>query len=501
MLARVFLTGAVIGLLSLSSFAARPFTVVVYNVENLHDADGVAVYDDYQPDSYTAAHVATKVTNIAKLMQKFRGGAGPDIILLQEIEIDQTPESSVDDVDVFLAEWSGRSVHDMLSATPLPAKLRGVPAEVWLLKALSDAGLTGYNMAVGGDTPSAPSAKSRRAIKCVTLSKFPITSVRQHAVQSARMILETEIEIDGAPLLVFNNHWKSGAGNTRMEGIRIQNATVLRNRLDAVFAADPQADVIVGGDLNSQYNQKMRYPGMPRTGIDDVLRVGYSEPALRRGENDLYNLWYELEPAKRGSDVYHGEWGSLMHLIISRGLYDSLGAQYQDNSFRVARLPGVNADAAGAPVRWSSGGLNGFGFSDHLPLYAHFRMVEQGLSDSWMPLENASDTPAPDEVWSVDYAAVDMNQAVDWAALPRGTDIQDGNWTGRLFKVDGPAIQGRNPQVKLGGKVYGIYAPQREAKDQLEAQAVRSREFSFYGELGTYKGDWQFVVRDVSWVR
>lgn len=31
---------------------ARPFSVVVYNVENLHDADGVAAYDDYQPALY-----------------------------------------------------------------------------------------------------------------------------------------------------------------------------------------------------------------------------------------------------------------------------------------------------------------------------------------------------------------------------------------------------------------------------------------------------------------
>ena len=91
------------------------------------------------------------------------------------------------------------------------------------------------------------------------------------------MILETEIEIDGARVYVFNNHWKSGAGTTSMERIRVQNAEVLRDRLDVIFAEDPLADVIIGGDLNSQYNQKLRYPKMPRTGVDDVLRVGYSE--------------------------------------------------------------------------------------------------------------------------------------------------------------------------------------------------------------------------------
>ena len=67
--------------------------------------------------------------------------------------------------------------------------------------------------------------------------------------------------------------------------------------------------------------------------------------------------------------------------------------------------------------------------------------------------------------------------------------------------MNGAAIGARNPKVRFGGAVYGVYASPPAAKDLLEAQAVRSRALSFYGELGTYKGDWQFVVRDVSWVQ
>lgn len=501
MLARISFLGACFAFLSVSLWGARPFTVAVYNVENLHDADGVAVYNDYQPDRYTPAHVATKAANAALILQKFRGGAGPDIILLQEIEIDQTPATGVADVDKFLAKWRGTDLKTVLGKSPLPAELAGVPAEVWLLKALDDAGLTGYEMAVGSDEPAPPPWKSGRAIKCVTLSKFPIVATRYHPLQSARVILETEIEIDGERVFVFNNHWKSGAGTTSMERIRVQNAGVLRDRLDVIFAEDPLADVIIGGDLNSQYNQKARYPKMPRTGVDDVLRVGHSEIELRSGEIDLYNLWYELEPPLRGSDVYRGEWGTLMHLIVSRGLHNWAGVQYQDNSFRVARVPGLNADAAGAPFRWSSGGSTGSGYSDHLPIYAHFRSVDQRLANKMMSVENASDTPPTDQVWRVDYATVDLNSAVQLNALPKGTDLQDGTWTGKLFKVTGQAVGTRNPKVRFEGKVYGIYAAQSAAKDQLEAQAVRSRALNFYGELGTYKGDWQFVIRDESWVQ
>lgn len=501
MLARILSLGALLCATSLSIRADHPFTVVIYNVENLHDADGVAVYDDYQPGEYRPAHVATKVENIAKVLQKFRGGEGPDIVLLQEIEIDQTPASTVDDVDAFLRRWDGVSVREVLTASPLAEEVAGVPAELWILKALRDAGINGYEMAVGSDAPSPATADRRRAIKCVTLSKFPITAVRNHPVESARMILETQIDVQGEPLVVFNNHWKSGASNPKMETIRIQNATVLRERLDDIFTADPAADVIIGGDFNSQYNQRVRYPNMPRTAVDSIMAIGYSEPALQRGESDLYNLWFELEPSVRGSDVYRGEWGTLMHIVVSRGLYDRAGLQYQDNSFGVARLPGQNADSVGAPIRWSSGGPRGFGFSDHLPLYAHFRAVDSDRSGQWMSLDRPSDTPPSEDVYEVDYSQVDLNTAIALAALPRNANLTDGTWSGRLFKVTGEAVGTRRPEVRVGGKVYGVYAPQREASQLLEAQAVRHRQLSFYGELGTYKGNWQFVVRDVSWVQ
>ena len=78
--------------------AARPFTALVYNVHNLHDVDGVAAYDDYQPELYTPAHALTKVQNITRVVAKFGSGQGPDIIFFQEIEIDHTPGKNPSDV-------------------------------------------------------------------------------------------------------------------------------------------------------------------------------------------------------------------------------------------------------------------------------------------------------------------------------------------------------------------------------------------------------------------
>jgi len=482
------------------SAAPLPFTLVVYNIENLHDADGVAVYDDYQPETYTPRHMATKVVNTANLMKRFRGGAGPDIILFNEIEIDQTPKTAVEDVRAFLDRWQHVGVGDLMMDEPLPRELAGVPAEVWLLKGLEDAGLTGYHMAVGDDQPSPPTAERPKAIKNVTLSKFPIVAVRQHQVERARVILETELDVAGHRLYVFNNHWKSGASSEVEEQVRIGNARVLQARLREILTADPHADVIVGGDLNSHYNQKLRNPQMIRTGIDDELQVGYSETQLQAGTIPLYNLWYELPPEQRGSDVFRGAWGTLMHIIISRGLHDWSGIQYQDNSFQVARIPGENSGIGGAPIRWSGGGPTGSGYSDHLPIYAHFRAVEDGRTDQLMVLDDPSDTPPTDALFGVNYAAANLQAALRADDLPTGADLRDGSFSHRLFFVEGAAIAGRFPQVRFEGEVYDIYSPLDEVREKLRTQAARDRKLRFYGILGTFRGNWQFVVHDLSWI-
>ena len=58
---------------------ARSFTVMVYNVENLFDADGISVYEEYRPNVYTPSHMRTKVATSAQVVSKLVGGKGPDI--------------------------------------------------------------------------------------------------------------------------------------------------------------------------------------------------------------------------------------------------------------------------------------------------------------------------------------------------------------------------------------------------------------------------------------
>ncbi len=506
---RLFRRAALSAALALAAAApglARPFSVVAYNVENLHDVDDVAIYEDYQPATWTPEHLRVKLANTVAVLAKVNKGAGPDIVAFNEIELDQTPASTIKDgdYDAWLASVADTTAAAMLAKTPLPPGLAGLPAEAWLLKACVDAGLVGYHVAVTDERPSKHEDGRGAAVRNVLFSRFPVTAVKTHPLGSARGILEATLDVDGSPLTVFVNHWKSGAGDVATEEARRDNAKVLRARLDEILKADPNADLIIAGDLNSHYNQKQRYRQMRTTGINDVLGSQGNELALRGKDRDLYNLWFELPSDQRGSDTYQGEWGTLMNLIVSRGLYDQNGVQYEDGSFAVMKFTGLNANGLGLPNRWSRGKTPG-GFSDHFPVYARFRTVETHDKDKWMPLVRPSETDiGPAAAVHVDNSPVDLfANAVKYADLPAGSDIRDGSYTGRIFLVEAPCYVNEKGfvKVRLGDQEFDVYSHQKELRDEMREKARAKELKRFYGELGQYRGNWQFVLHGKEWLR
>jgi endonuclease/exonuclease/phosphatase family metal-dependent hydrolase len=480
---------------------ARPFMVLVYNVENLHDADGVAQFEDYQPARYSKAHVLTKLNNIAKVLGQFEGGRGPDVILFQEIEVDFTPGKTAPNYEQILATYAGVKIEDMLG-TKFTAEVGDLPAEALLLKTLADRGLTGYRVAVP-DVITAAGTDRKLEQKCVVFTRFPIKQVKAHATENARAILEVQIDVDGAPLYLFDNHWKSGAGDAETEKTRVANARTLRTRLNEIFKADPNADVLLGGDFNSQYNQSRRYAKtMKETGLNDVLGSQGNELAVRGTTRDLYNLWYEVPAEQRGSDTFRGEWGTLMQMMISRGLYDYRGVQYVDNSFGVAKIPGLNADAKGLPVRWSGDGPAGAGFSDHFPIYAKFVTVTDGRSDRYLPLRNASAETATVEPVKIDYAKIDVEKtALKAAQIPADTSIRSDAYKGKLFRVEGVVAKPKRLGVEFLGETYDVWSYDEALRNKLREEHKAGDTLRFYGELNQYRERWQFVIHDASWVK
>lgn len=480
--------------------SAWAFTMVSYNVENLFDIDGVAQYEDYKPARYPPANLAVKVANIARVLKTIGNGQGPDIIAFNEIELDQTPESTVKDSAAWLESMKDVKLSDLRAQ--LSPELEGVPAEMWLLKACEDAGLKGYHIALTNEKSGNYEDGRPISVHSMIFSRFLIQDVRTHQTPNARAILEVTLDVNGKPLSVFANHWKSGAGDPGSEEIRMGNARTLRGRLDQILKNDPSADVIICGDFNSHYNQNARYPEIKKSGLIDVLRSQGNETALLSGTADLYNLWFELPENERGSDIYRNEWGTLMNILVTRGLYDKSGIQYLDNSFKVVRIPGLNADVLGRPIRWNKGGRPG-GFSDHFPVMAEFQTVDTKAKDQWITLKNPSTIAQGSGEPVIIGSLNDLFQnAIDPSQEPQGTDFRDATYQGRVFKLNAPArINSRGiVSIFLNNTEFEIFTPIKELRPVIREMVQKTGKLQAYGDIGKYRDRWQFVIHDKNWL-
>jgi endonuclease/exonuclease/phosphatase family metal-dependent hydrolase len=481
---------------------AQPYKLVVHNIENLFDADGYAVFQDYRPvdpegnPQYTPAHVLTKIQKHARLMARYNDGAGPDVIVFSEIESDFTPLPDGERYDhrVVLERYADVTLDQMLGEM-FNEEVADLPSEILLLKGFEDHGLTGYDLAVAYERDE--NLRPTHVQKNVIFSRLPIQheKTRSHPTEGARPILEVWLDVDGYDLAVFANHWRSRASDREMERIRIQNAQVLKDRLDELRAENPAVDFILGGDFNSDYNQSHRYPYMEKTAVNDVLRSVGDERKVKQGGTDVvYNLWYEHDISERGSDTFRGYWGTLMQIMVSPGMYDFHGVQYVDNSFDVGRFPGKNVYVnSGMPNRWHFFGEGG-GYSDHLPISMKFTVVEYDDPEKKMTLVDPGVND--DEQWEpipVVYEIPDREHLL----MPEeyaGMELRSAEFFDRLFYVTGTITENR--QVKVNGEYYDLFSHDRELRDRLSEMGGTGEQVRFIGRLGMFRGSWQFVIGD-----
>ena len=476
-----------------SGVESNEFTVVTYNVENLFDVDGVALFDDYQQDAetdpfgYSRAKFLTKLEAIAAVLKTVNQGAGPEIILFQELEADFTPETTIEDYDAFLKEHADTSVEAMLT-TEWSVGYAGYPSAAWLVKALSDHGLSSYEVV----TVPSRGLDSGVAHTNDVFSKFPIREVCRHPLVEARDIIDTELDVEGHPLFVYVNHWKSGASNSEREPIRVANAKVLRSLIDARLQADPQADIIVAGDLNSHYNHSILYPNI-ETGINDVLG---SSGAEYFNQSDLYNLWFELPPEARYSEVWRGRRGSLMHMLVTPGLYDEQGISYVDGSFNKLVVPGLNADAIGRPLEWHFTGETGGGASDHFPVYARFTTSAFERTSKPSAGVDALEVELPLNVY--DYPEpLDLS---DGSFLNALSDSELAPYVAQLYTVEATVLSIHPLRIQVGDRVWPTYYADRSmiGSDGLPAY-LKNKEgkVRLVVQPNFYRGKSQLVVESI----
>jgi hypothetical protein len=92
-----------------------------------------------------------------------------------------------------------------------------------------------------------------------------------------------------------------------------------------------------------------------------------------------YNLWYEIDKKRRWTHKYRSSKEALDSIIITKGLADKRGIEYIKNSFE--RFEPDYLFKYNAPYRWQRSRTypkhhTGKGFSDHLPIYADFKIID-----------------------------------------------------------------------------------------------------------------------------
>jgi len=238
----------------------------------------------------------------------------------------------------------------------------------------------------GVDYPwAAVTEKDETAVRCAILSRYPITASRDIVVPGnrSRNILRADLDIDGARLVLFVNHWPSRNGP---ESRRIVPAEIL---FDAVSGLPEGTDYILLGDFNANYNEfaviseddRLNDTG-GRTGINHVLGTIAEGQLVDRqmigaAENKHlhYNLWLEVEPSRRWSYLFFGKPRTLDHILLPPAFFDGNGISYIDRSFD--RFDPHYLFQGNRIYRWQRANRGrgrhlGKGFSDHLPIYACF---------------------------------------------------------------------------------------------------------------------------------
>lgn len=157
----------------------------------------------------------------------------------------------------------------------------------------------------------------------------------------------------GDTLHVFVVHAPSRSGGERVtRPHRMQVARRLMQAVDSVRVASPQARIVVAGDLND-------YPNGPIVGW--LAGQGLAEVSAQAQGSHGAHATYR----------YHGEWGSLDHILCSPSMAAALAECFV---FDAPFLLEPDEKYGGVKPRRNYLGPRYLdGFSDHLPLVARFR--------------------------------------------------------------------------------------------------------------------------------
>ncbi|MCK6691385.1 MAG: endonuclease/exonuclease/phosphatase family protein [Thermoanaerobaculia bacterium] len=194
--------------------------------------------------------------------------------------------------------------------------------------------------------------------KSIPVYLFDKDSARDYT----RDVLYVSGKLDGEPLHVLVNHWPSRSGGESASAWRrAEAARICRQVVDSLTALEPNAKIIIMGDLNDDPNNKS---------LTQVLRAVRSTDKMKEGE--MYNPMYDLFMNGDGTLAYRDAWNLFDQTVLSRGLVWKKAGGWQFFKPVVFRQPWLFQEEGafrGYPLRTFVGDIFLNGYSDHLPVY------------------------------------------------------------------------------------------------------------------------------------
>lgn len=315
------------------------WTFAFYNVENLFDTiDDPAINDaEFLPESksqWNTKKFDHKIENMARVIASMDTLSFPDMLGLAEIENREVLQVLVNHPYISSANYSIIHYPDHDD--------RGI--EVAFL----------YR------------PEYFRPVISRTLD-YPVDSIPK---ANPRHILYVKGVVSSKDTLhLFINHWMSRFGGQK-ETVWGRNSAgiFLRKVADSLLAVDPNANIIIAGDLNDN--------------PDDASLTQYLEALPQNSEilpGKLYNLSYV--PFKNGKGtLYYKSWDFFDQIIVSPSLLNPAEGKLKTGNIEIIDrnwMLYTSKSGESRPNRTYSGGKYYGGYSDHLPVLIRLKVTEK----------------------------------------------------------------------------------------------------------------------------
>ncbi|MFB2837785.1 SdiA-regulated domain-containing protein [Floridanema evergladense] len=373
---------------------ANQLTVATFNVENLDPADGAAKFTG----------LANAIVNNLK---------SPDIINLEEVQDNNgATNDSVVDASVTYQTLinaiaaAGGPTYEYRQVNPVDDTNGGEPGGNIRVGFLFNPSRVSFVDRPGGTSTSSTTVTDIGNNGTPDLSASPgLLDPTNSAFNASRKPLVGEFVFNGQTVYVIGNHFNSKGGDQPLFGVnqpptlssevqRNQQATIVKNFVQSILAIDPNANIVVAGDLND---------------------FEFSNPLTILESAGLNTLVETLPANERYTYNFEGNAQVLDHILASGNLLSKL------DGYDVVHINSEFADQV----------------SDHDPVLARFNLGVPNQAPTAVNLTNtvttlAENTSTATRIKVADIGITDDGVGTNALSLS-GTDAS-------FFELDGNAL-------------------------------------------------------------